>query len=329
MKQSIIFFCVMAVLAISCGVEPVQQFNTHNSKSVYTIDYLPDKKLLASGGGDETIMLRNLETGEVMQTLTMHKGNVWKLAFAPNGKSLFSAGNDSRMYKWELEAEEFSFRDKYNSRVGHIMDLAIASGNNFVAGVENNVKNNKNSIVICLAKTMDIKDQIGNTDGRCCSGATNSKLYYSKDGKIMIYFPGLGKSELFMEQANTAPQAVSPDESYLALIRQEDPKVFLDVVKMADKKVIQSFDLSENDYYNFEGIRFSPDSKYITFPINHNVFIHEVSSGESVFKAGNSDFEGRNAMDAVFLETANRIAVAYESMGSMAAELPNIAIWEF
>ncbi len=62
-----------------------------HTRSVTTIAFSPDGKLLASGGRDETIRLWDTVTGEQKKQLIGHKWAISSLAFSPDGKTLTSA----------------------------------------------------------------------------------------------------------------------------------------------------------------------------------------------------------------------------------------------
>ena len=63
----------------------------------------PDLTLLATGGAlDKTITLWNVETGKPIQVMTGHTGEVYDLAFSPDGKHLVSGG--ARV--WEYHEDE-------------------------------------------------------------------------------------------------------------------------------------------------------------------------------------------------------------------------------
>ncbi|RLN50155.1 hypothetical protein BBJ29_005268 [Phytophthora kernoviae] len=48
-------------------------------------------------------MLTGQVTGECMEVLEKHTGDVWELAFSPDGKILASASSDGSVVLWELE----------------------------------------------------------------------------------------------------------------------------------------------------------------------------------------------------------------------------------
>jgi WD40 repeat protein len=74
----------------------------HNS-SVYSVNFSPDGKTLASGSADNTIKLWNLETGKEIRTLKGNDNDVKSVSFSPDGKTLASGSWDETIKLWNLE----------------------------------------------------------------------------------------------------------------------------------------------------------------------------------------------------------------------------------
>jgi len=74
-----------------------------HTDSVFSVSFSPDGKTLASGSGDKTIKLWNLETGQLMHTLQGHTNSVYSVSFSPDGKTLASGSGDYTIKFWNLE----------------------------------------------------------------------------------------------------------------------------------------------------------------------------------------------------------------------------------
>ena len=61
---------------------------------VWSVAFSPDGTRLASGSGDETVRLWDVETGEEIATLRGHEHFVYSVAFSPDGTRLASGGPD-------------------------------------------------------------------------------------------------------------------------------------------------------------------------------------------------------------------------------------------
>jgi WD40 repeat protein len=95
-----------------------------------TIDSLvfsPDSKILISGGGYNEPQMRfwSVETGEQLTTIRTQRTAVLAMAMSPNGKTLVSGGEDSRINIWNWRTGQYQMALHQHS--GSITSLAIAS----------------------------------------------------------------------------------------------------------------------------------------------------------------------------------------------------------
>ncbi|MBI3270324.1 MAG: WD40 repeat domain-containing protein [Planctomycetes bacterium] len=67
------------------------------AKEVHALAFSPDGRLLASGGGDQTLRIRDTETWEERRVFTGHQANVRCLSFFPDGKTLVSGSDERRI----------------------------------------------------------------------------------------------------------------------------------------------------------------------------------------------------------------------------------------
>ncbi|MCX5965559.1 MAG: hypothetical protein NT070_21260 [Cyanobacteria bacterium] len=73
---------------------------------VKIVSFSPDGKILASGSGDNTIKLWDLETGKEIRTLKGHNDHVNSISFSPDGKTLASGSGDKTIKLWDLKTGE-------------------------------------------------------------------------------------------------------------------------------------------------------------------------------------------------------------------------------
>jgi WD40 repeat protein len=69
------------------------------------VTYSPDGKLLASGGADRAVVIRNLSTGSE-QTLTGFPDAVNAVGFSPNSKQLAAAMSDGSVSVWDVASSK-------------------------------------------------------------------------------------------------------------------------------------------------------------------------------------------------------------------------------
>ncbi len=94
--------------ALADDPRPIRVLGGHRFE-VYSVEFSPDGKTLASGGGylgpdlkPGEIMLWDVETGKLRESLKGHAGGVWSVAFSPDGKTLASGSADKTIRLWDV-----------------------------------------------------------------------------------------------------------------------------------------------------------------------------------------------------------------------------------
>ncbi|MEH2184250.1 DnaJ domain-containing protein [Nostoc sp.] len=79
---------------------------TEHLGAVNTVAISLNSQTLISGSTDATIKVWNLQTGELLSTLTGHSAAVLSVAISPDGKTLASASRDGTIKLWNLHTGE-------------------------------------------------------------------------------------------------------------------------------------------------------------------------------------------------------------------------------
>jgi hypothetical protein len=115
---------------VGLKLEP-QNIITGHSKSVNTIDLVPDENMLASGSSDQTVKLWSFPDGDLKKTFELRKQTVAAVKFANNGKWLASGWYGGYVALWSLEGNEQILAIKANDR--HVTSLTISPNSKIMA----------------------------------------------------------------------------------------------------------------------------------------------------------------------------------------------------
>ena len=74
-----------------------------HSDYIWSICFLNDGKMVASGSRDKIIKIWNIETGKVIRNLEEHTDTVWSICLSSNGKTLVSGSYDKYIIVWNVE----------------------------------------------------------------------------------------------------------------------------------------------------------------------------------------------------------------------------------
>src|ERR1051326_3653285 len=104
------FISVLVLLAFTplraTAQTPVLVPQAGHSSSVNAVAFSPDRKTLASGSDDGTILLWDLETGSQLRAFAGHAAPVMSVLFSPKGKSIASMANNGSVIVWDLKTGE-------------------------------------------------------------------------------------------------------------------------------------------------------------------------------------------------------------------------------
>jgi WD40 repeat protein len=100
------------------------------------VAFSPDGRRLATGGEENTVIIRDVETGEDRQTLWgKHSGEVYAVAFSPvdDGRLIATAGEDSSVKIWDSHTGEM--KHSFRGHTSLVSSLAFSrNGERLVSG---------------------------------------------------------------------------------------------------------------------------------------------------------------------------------------------------
>lgn len=88
-----------------------------HASAVWSVDFSPDGKLIASGDDDGAIKLWDASTGQEVTTLNGHAGAVRSVRFSPDGSSLASGSDDHTIKLWDANGNELMTLNGHSNRV--------------------------------------------------------------------------------------------------------------------------------------------------------------------------------------------------------------------
>jgi WD40 repeat protein len=104
-----------SLLAVAWGGDSVALWNvgtrhsagmlrTNGGISGQCVAFSPDDQMCVAGGNDGTIKRWDVKTGQELDPLSCHGGQVTSVAFSTNGRILASAAEDNKIKIWDVRA---------------------------------------------------------------------------------------------------------------------------------------------------------------------------------------------------------------------------------
>jgi len=84
----------------------VRKITDAHGRGAYALDFGPESRTLASGGGDGIVRLWDVASGVKVGEMGRHNGRIHSLAFEPNGRNVITAGEDLTIRVWDANTKK-------------------------------------------------------------------------------------------------------------------------------------------------------------------------------------------------------------------------------
>ncbi len=97
-----------------------------HSDTVFSLDFSPDSKLLASGGADKFLRVSSLESGKLLKSFEGHTHHVLGVSWNQDGRTIASAGADALAKSWNAAtAERLKNIDGFGKEVTSVSFIGV------------------------------------------------------------------------------------------------------------------------------------------------------------------------------------------------------------
>lgn len=297
---SVSAFCLAQTVA---RCHPAQPMPENPKPGVVGLSLSRDGRTLVSAGGDGIIRIWNIETGQIIRTLTGHTNVIYKAVFSPNEKLIASSSRDTTVRIWDFETGRELH--KLTEHICSVKSVAFSPGGEMVAAVGND-----GMLKIWLVETGREIASLVHTDSKDVD-VSNYSVIFSRDGRKI--YAGNGDGTISEWDAETGKEtnvwkahketiialAFSPDYRLLASDGYNEANVKLWNAKTRRELRIFGGKTDDKLLEQSHAVTFSPNGKLIAASVTGfdekqkqfaytRTYVWNVKTGEKLFT-----FEGQ------------------------------------
>ncbi len=134
LRITYLLFCLSYFSVLPCfaeGISPSARILTGHQGEIFGLALDPTNQILASGSGDQSIRLWDVQTGRLQTILKGHTAPVRTLAFSPKGNFLASGASDKTTRVWNLQTGKEAV--SFSSVFGNIRAVAFSPDGEILA----------------------------------------------------------------------------------------------------------------------------------------------------------------------------------------------------
>jgi WD40 repeat protein/DNA-binding SARP family transcriptional activator len=251
---------------------------------VWSVDFSPDGKRLATASADETAKVWDANTGQELLTLRGHAGWVNAIAFSPDGKILATASDDATAKLWDAQTGQELLTLTETNRIYSLAfshdgrQLATANGDGVITLWSLN-----NSAVYIRAERVFTQTHLGAVSVTFCPDG--KRLASGSDDGTVIMWDATTGHKLFTWLADTVSVwnlAFSPDGTRL-VVGGASLITLWDV--SSDTKPGQATLTLAGHRRGVSGVSFTPDGVHlVTGSQDGTAKVWDASTGQEEFK---------------------------------------------
>jgi len=95
-----------------------------NEGTLWSVMYSPNGGFIAAGGNDDTVLVWNVNTGDLIYEFKDSEHNIWEVLFNPSGELLLASGSDNAIRIYDMQTGKLTKTLLGHSMVPLTMDFS-------------------------------------------------------------------------------------------------------------------------------------------------------------------------------------------------------------